>query len=186
MLISPSVKGMHKEMGNNSYIRSDWKCKPDPSAPAAQWQQAVYCAPNCSPQGTTLFYRKRTAWSSLRALWLRISTGVVYKSHFYILVGQDNNCTCAETRFLWDPYAFHTCSKNTINKRTIVLCITQFGLEIQILVSYPRNEIDFFQSKTELRTLILLIGWQWTDISANDWFLVTSFSLRCIWIVCFI
>lgn len=130
-------------MGNNCCIRSDWKCKTDPSS-AARWQEAVYSAPNCSPQGTTLFYWNRTAWSRLRALWLTTSTGVVYMIHFYILVGQDNDCTFAETTFLWDPYAFHTCSKNTINTRTIVLYITQFGLEIQILVSYPRNKIDFF------------------------------------------
>jgi len=34
VLITPSVKGMHKEMGNNCWIRSDWKFKIDPPSAA--------------------------------------------------------------------------------------------------------------------------------------------------------
>ena len=73
--------------------------------------------------------------------------------HFYILVGQDKDCTCAERTLLWVPNAFHTCSKNTTHTRTIVLCITQFGLEIKILVSYSMNKIDVLNPNQDSKHL---------------------------------
>lgn len=45
---------------------------------------------------------------------------------------------------------------------------------------------DFFQPKPELKPPFLLMGWQWTDISATYLFPVASLSLWCMWIVCFI
>lgn len=98
---------------------------------------AALSAPECSAPGTRVYW-ERTAGRRLHALAPQVATGVVYVVHHcYLVLGQD--CTCAATAFLGEPYAFHTCSRNTINTRTVVLYIAQFGLEIEILFSHLRN-----------------------------------------------
>lgn len=117
---------------------------------------------NCSPQGSTHLYWRRTARSGPHTPWLTISTGVVNGIHFYILVGQDNDYTHAEIMFLWDIYTFYTCSKNTIKIKTILLCTTQFRLQIEILVTYPRNKMNFL---TQNRTANVFYWWSGNELT---------------------
>lgn len=119
---------MPKDVGNKCCIRTDWKCKQIPPPPAEAGKKQLTVLQTAALEGPQ-FYWKRTAGRRLHALGLRISTGALYMVHFYLVLGQ--NCTCAAATFLGDPYAFHTCSKNTINTGTTVLYIAQFGLEVQ-------------------------------------------------------
>lgn len=183
LCLCPLSNSMPEDTGNKAASGQTGSVAHIPPLCCTHWQWA---APSAALQGhhcigTQLL--EEAPWAGTQELHRG-----VHMAHFYRVLGQD--CTCAATAFLGDPILYgilcipyvqwkHNQHKNNC---TIQCTAGTGGTNLGLLSEELKQ---FFQPKPEVTPHILLMGCQWTDISAADWAPVLSFSPRCAGTECF-